>query len=159
MKNSTALCPCQSGDSYENCCKPYHQHQRLPKTALPLMRSRYSAYVLQHIDYLIETTLPNQQPHLDKAAISHWSANTHWLGLDILQHKVRSKIHENVEFNAHFAEKGGIPQIHHENALFVTVQSTWYFVDHTLPRPSNKSPCFCGSGKKFKHCCGNYLMS
>ncbi|MDQ6579241.1 MAG: SEC-C metal-binding domain-containing protein, partial [Haemophilus parainfluenzae] len=25
------------------------------------------------------------------------------------------------------------------------------------PLPSNKQPCVCGSGKKFKHCCGGLL--
>lgn len=42
------------------------------------MRSRYSAYVLGLIDYLIETTLPAQQAGLDRAAISAWSAQSTW---------------------------------------------------------------------------------
>jgi UPF0225 protein CGSHiEE_01665 len=30
-------------------------------------------------------------------------------------------------------------------------------VDPTVPLPTMKQPCVCGSGKKFKHCCGGFL--
>jgi uncharacterized protein YchJ len=38
------------------------------------MRSRYSAYVLGLIDYLLDTTLPVQKSSLDRESISQWSA-------------------------------------------------------------------------------------
>ncbi len=45
-----------------------------PDTPAPcaeaLMRSRYSAYVLGLIDYLVATTLPAQQAGLDRQSIS-----------------------------------------------------------------------------------------
>jgi uncharacterized protein YchJ len=50
-------CPCSSGKDYEDCCKPFHEGNQ-PENALQLMRSRYSAYALKLIDYIIETTHP-----------------------------------------------------------------------------------------------------
>ncbi len=49
------LCPCKSGKAYKACCKGFHEG-KLPKTALELMRSRFSAYALRLPDYIIETT-------------------------------------------------------------------------------------------------------
>ncbi|MEA3513266.1 MAG: YchJ family metal-binding protein [Campylobacterota bacterium] len=51
--NST--CPCGSGDKYKKCCQPFHKG-KLPKNALELMKSRYTAYKLGLADYIIKTT-------------------------------------------------------------------------------------------------------
>ncbi|NGX55804.1 MAG: hypothetical protein K1060chlam5_00031 [Candidatus Anoxychlamydiales bacterium] len=53
MKNN--YCPCHSKKLYKNCCKTYHEGT-LAKNALQLMRSRYSAYALNLVDYIIKTT-------------------------------------------------------------------------------------------------------
>lgn len=63
--NSSRLCPCKSNISYSDCCEPYHNSTKLPSTAEQLMRSRYSAYALKLINYLIETT------HKDKLKSSY----------------------------------------------------------------------------------------
>ena len=47
------------------------------------MRSRYAAYALQQIDYIVRTTVPAQQPLLNVAAIAQWSRETQWLGLTV----------------------------------------------------------------------------
>jgi len=77
-------CPCGSGATLAACCGPYHAGGAAP-SAEALMRSRYSAYVLGLIDYLIDTTLPAQQGGLDRAAIAAWSAESSWLGLQVQQ--------------------------------------------------------------------------
>lgn len=48
-------CPCGSNLKYKKCCKTFHDGV-LPKTALELMKSRYSAYAVHKIDYIISTT-------------------------------------------------------------------------------------------------------
>lgn len=153
----TALCPCQSGKIYQDCCQPLHQQSKIAETAEQLMRSRYSAFVLQHIDYIVETTVPSQQILLDYQALKQWAAQTQWLGLEVVKHSpTLDKIHSAVEFNAKFANADR-EQIHHEKSLFVKVGKHWYFADPTVPLPTMKQPCICGSGKKFKHCCGVML--
>lgn len=64
------------------CCGHYLTGHPAP-SAETLMRSRYNAYVLGLIDYLVSTTLPVQQARLDLQAIADWSAQSHWLGLTV----------------------------------------------------------------------------
>ena len=54
---SVSVCPCGSGNLLDACCGHYHAGTPAPD-AQTLMRSRYSAYVLGLIDYLVHTTLP-----------------------------------------------------------------------------------------------------
>ena len=151
------LCPCQSTQPYTDCCEPFHKGTALPETAEQLMRSRYAAYTQVNIPYIVATTVPSQQPLLDQAAMEEWGKSTQWAGLNIVAHKPNiSKIHSTVEFNAFFQTEEGM-KAHHELSLFVKIDGHWYFVDPTVPLPSQKQPCVCGSGKKFKHCCGGLL--
>ncbi|RDE80143.1 YchJ family protein [Haemophilus parahaemolyticus] len=157
MINPTILCPCQSGKSYTDCCQPFHLHQMIPDSAEKLMRSRYTAYTQVNIPYIVETTVPAQQPLLDQQAMQLWGDETDWARLKIISHQpFVSKIHSWVEFKAFFNIENGI-DAHHERSLFVLISGRWYFVDPTVPLPSQKQPCVCGSGKKFKHCCGAWL--
>ncbi|MDO4879380.1 MAG: YchJ family protein [Neisseria sp.] len=149
-------CPCQSGLTYAECCRPPHQGAPADH-AEKLMRSRYTAYVLRDIAYIIQTTVPAQQPLLDAAALAQWAEQTEWLGLDILRHEPNAgKHHALVEFAAYFAGQGGVRETHRERSAFVTINGRWYFIDPTVPPPSMKSACICGSGKKYKHCCGKW---
>ena len=53
---------------------------------------------------------------------------------------------------------------HHEVATFRKVEDRWYFVDGKMakhetfvrqaPKVGRNDPCPCGSGKKYKKCCG-----
>ena len=151
-----SACPCQSNKSYEDCCGRFHTHAQFPETAEQLMRSRYAAYVLKNVPYIVETTVPSQQGLLNVQAIQTWAENTQWLGLQILKTETLSKLQSAVEFNAAFQGEEG-EQSHHERSIFVKIDERWYFVDPTVPLPAMKQPCVCGSGKKFKHCCGGFL--
>ncbi len=150
-------CPCQSGLAYPDCCAPYHQGRSLPPDAEALMRSRYSAYALQQTGYLVATTVPAQQALLNTTAIDQWSRNSQWLGLQVYQHRRIGQRHAQVAFSARFQEAGGAPQTHEELSAFVLIDRHWYFIDPTVPLPGMKQPCFCGSGKKFKACCGQFF--
>lgn len=82
-------CPCHSGEKYKKCCQPYHKGV-LPSNALKLMRSRYSAYALGLIEYIMATTHPNNPDA--SIALSDWqnsiadfAKNTQFIGLTILE--------------------------------------------------------------------------
>lgn len=83
-------CPCHSGKAYRDCCEPFHTQQKLPATALELMRSRYSAYALGLVAYLIDTTHPSNDLFLQpkkkiQEDILHFCLNTQFYGLDIVE--------------------------------------------------------------------------
>ena len=151
-----SACPCQSNKSYEDCCGRFHTHAQFPETAEQLMRSRYTAYVLKNVPYIVGTTVPSQQALLNVQAIQAWAEETKWLRLQILNTESLTKTQSAVEFNAVFQGEEG-EQTHHERSIFVKIDGRWYFVDPTVPLPMMKQPCVCGSGKKFKHCCGGFL--
>ena len=73
------ICPCGSGSAYDVCCGPYHHGVAAP-TAEALMRSRYSAYVLGDVAYLMNTVAPERRYEHDIAAIAAWSASAQWQG-------------------------------------------------------------------------------
>src|ERR1700733_8837119 len=97
-------CPCHSGKPYQECCSPYHQGDS-PPNALALMRSRYSAYALHKVDYIIVTTHPD---HPDaalpisqkKKQIEAFSKETLFKGLDIIEFEDRFP-YSTVTFCAH----------------------------------------------------------
>ena len=157
-ENFTApsLCFCRSGKEYKHCCAPFHLHTAVPETAEQLMRSRYTAYVLKNIPYIVSTTVPSQQTLLETHLLQEWADNTTWLGLEILKTENFTKTQSAVEFKAIFqGEEGELA--HQERSIFVKIENRWCFVDPTVSLPTMKQPCVCGSGKKFKHCCGEFL--
>lgn len=148
-------CPC-GGGLYDECCKPLHDG-RPADDAKQLMQSRYAALYLKNVDYIIKTTAPNQQGLLDRAVLLEWANEMNWLGLDIISHAPKvGRRHAQVHFYAYF-DNGQGKQTHDELSTFVQIDGAWYFLDPTVPTPTNKKPCLCGSGKKFKACCGQFF--
>lgn len=130
------------------------------------MRSRYTAYALGRIDYLHDTLAPERRFDFDRKAVTHWSKQSKWLGLDIEATEAGQfgDARGVVEFTAHYIAEGQ-RQAHRERALFRYDESDarWYFVEpdarKSAPivneaKPGRNDPCPCGSGKKYKKCCG-----
>ena len=157
-------CPCGSGLPYEACCGPVHAGAVPAASPEALMRSRYSAYVRGDIDYLHDTLHPDSRADHDREAARRWASQSEWLGLDIRGTEPGSGDDEGfVEFVAKFRERGVLRQ-HHERSRFARLGGRWYYVDgappktatlrHEGPRVGRNDPCPCGSGKKYKKCCG-----
>lgn len=152
------LCPCASGKALEDCCGRLHRGEAAT-TPGELMRSRYSAYVLGEIDYLVATTLPAQQASLDRAGIEAWSRQSQWLGLTVESEQTLPghPPHGLVTFTARWQDAQG-EHSHQEHSAFVQADGRWYFIDPTVPlKVGRNDPCPCGSGQKVKKCCGSYL--
>lgn len=155
---SSATCPCGSGNLLDGCCGRYHAGQPAP-CAEALMRSRYSAYVLGLVDYLLDTTLPAQKAGLDRDAISQWSAQSTWLGLQVEGTELigGQPEHAFVTFTARWHDADGEHR-HRERSAFVQHDGRWYFIDPTVSLKAGRNDaCPCGSQQKFKKCCSAYL--
>jgi SEC-C motif-containing protein len=154
----TQACPCGSGRGLSECCGGFHAGEPAP-TAETLMRSRYSAYVLGRIDYLIATTLPAQQAGVNRSAIEEWSLQSKWLGLDVLDSEPATQPfgHAKVSFSVRWEDAEGRHE-HRECSVFVRRCGRWFFIDPGVPLTAGRNdPCPCGSGGKFKKCCAAYL--
>ncbi len=163
-----AICPCRVKDahpkSYAECCAPFIEEGRPAPTAEALMRSRYTAFALGKIDHLVETLAPGTRDDFDRKAITHWSRSSQWFGLDILSTEQGQAEDETgyVEFVAHFVNDGQ-RHAHRERSLFRKEDGLWYFLEEANRKnapiikgaqPGRNDPCPCGSGKKYKKCCG-----
>ena len=85
------------------------------------MRSRYSAYVLGLIDYLLATWHPSTTPgELELQPVK-------WLGLEVRQVQAAGDTGV-VEFVARCRE-GGRAQSLHETSRFVRQSGRWYYID------------------------------
>ena len=156
-------CPCGSNRAYEECCEPVIKGARSAATAEELMRARYSAYVKVETDFIFETTHPEHRKDYDHEGTREWAESAQWQGLEILGTKNGGPDDRKgeVEFVARYLEKG-MKREHHETAEFVKEDGTWLFTDAVLakqqPLVSTKigrnEPCPCGSGQKYKKCCG-----
>ncbi len=158
-------CPCGSDKTYEECCQPVIQGTKDAETAEALMRSRYSAFVNAEIDYLYNTVSADQQSDFNHADTEDWAKNSDWQGLEILETADGGPDDETgtVEFVAKFKQNGQLVR-HHELASFEKIDGKWIFMDGEVPKPrqvireapkvGRNEPCPCGSGKKFKKCCG-----
>jgi len=162
---NSEMCPCGSGLAYSECCEPYISGAKNAPTPEALMRSRYSAYVVHAIDYIIDTSHDFIKGMLNYESTKKWSEKSKWLGLKIISVEggtdgySRGKVH----FEATY-EMDALHYVHDEIAVFVKKDERWFYyegevIPKTVVRVGEKigrnDPCPCGSGKKYKHCCGH----
>jgi SEC-C motif-containing protein len=158
-----AECLCGIGKSYKTCCEPFHNEEKLPATAQELMRARYSAFAKGKLAFLKSSIAPDALHDYDEESVKNWSEKSEWKGLILLKTEKGQPTDKDgtVEFIAKFNFENQEHE-HHEVAQFKKINDRWYYVDGKIKgRPirneskiGRNDPCSCGSGKKFKKCCG-----
>ena len=158
--NSVINCLCGSSMTYSQCCEPYHVAEKNTVTAEALMRSRYSAYVLRDATYLQETWEQSGRPKL----IDFSKETIEWLRLEITDVK-KGTLKDTkgvVAFKAYFMQDGE-ECVMNEISRFTKLNGRWFYLDGVIKsmgkvdlqtNQGKNAPCACGSGKKFKRCCG-----
>ncbi|QHM94732.1 MULTISPECIES: YchJ family protein [Kosakonia] len=147
-------CPCGSALEYSLCCQPYLSGAQLAPDPSRLMRSRYTAFVLHQSEYLVKTWHPSCGAEAFRQQIEAGFAATTWRGLTVFEHAYDENDNEGfVSFVARFNEHGKDGAII-ERSRFLKENGQWYYIDGTRPQFGRNDPCPCGSGKKFKKCCG-----
>jgi SEC-C motif-containing protein len=153
-------CLCGSGIGFDQCCGPFHSGDKFPVTAEALMRSRFTAYALDNTDYILATWDATSRPK--KQQLSDESLG--WQKLEIIDTK-KGGMDDNkgiVEFKAFYMNNGEDYMLH-EVSRFIKKNDHWLYVDGVVKKvgkiiqqlnQGKNAPCPCGSGKKFKRCCG-----
>ncbi|MGV8908580.1 MAG: YchJ family protein [Propionicimonas sp.] len=113
-------CPCGSGAPYDSCCGPLHRGERAARTAVELMRSRYSAFTTGDEAYLLRTWHPRTRPETLEL-----DSGITWLSLQVLDASL-----SHVEFIARYRGHGG-RGFQRERARFEQVGGRWFYVDGT----------------------------
>ncbi len=156
-------CPCGSAQTFAACCQPYLAGKPAP-TAEATMRSRYAAFVVGDYGYVERTLAPEALVDFSRADLEATAGGMEWLGLDIRQTEKGGQEDAEgiVEFTARFKGKGE-HGLHHERSQFRKVDGQWLYVDGVMnpkgqpvhvTKIGRNDPCLCGSGKKYKKCCG-----
>jgi SEC-C motif domain protein len=124
MQATTSACPCGTGFPFAACCAPYLAGIAPAPTAETLMRSRYSAYVLERSDYIRSTWHPATCPN----ALNP-EPGLHWLGLKIkrVEDGLEQDDHGIVEFVAR-SKRDGRAQRLHETSIFERIDGNWVYV-------------------------------
>lgn len=156
-------CPCGSELAYSDCCGRYHAGEAAP-TAEALMRSRYTAYALGHLDYIEATCCGPAALAFNRAEAEVLQLGTEWLGLEVSRTvKGRERDSEGtVSFTARYRHKG-VDETLAETSQFRRIDGRWFYYDRApavaaagagAAKVGRNDPCPCGSGKKYKKCCG-----
>jgi SEC-C motif-containing protein len=168
------FCPCQSGKSFQECCEPYVTFVKPAPTPEALMRSRYTAFTLANVDYIEKTMRGHAAEGFNRASSLKFAKESEWVGLDIVRSYQPFDNIGYVEFVAHYNDSKGHHQHLAELSEFQLEDGQWYYVDgkqethhhghhhdetpqpirHSAPKVGRNDPCTCGSGKKYKKCCG-----
>ena len=129
-QDTTKACLCGSEKPFAFCCEPAIEGQKPAPTAEALMRSRYTAFALGAVDYLIQTTAPEKRSPDDEAIITEQVKYTNWVGLQILDKQLGSKQDATgmVEFEASY-EAGDEAGVLHERSNFRRENGFWVYVD------------------------------
>jgi SEC-C motif domain protein len=158
-------CPCGSGREFDACCGPIIAGTMPAPTAEALMRSRYTAYVKRAYAHLEASLSAEQRKDFSLEQTREWAEHAEFQGLSILRTEQGGPDDAEgvVEFSASFraTEK---THDHHETARFIREEGRWVYagmvetkgqtVRRETPKIGRNDPCPCGSGKKYKKCCG-----
>ena len=157
--------PLHDPDALKAFAEPFIRGDALPATASELMASRYVAYTVAAVDYLLETHDADTRKMVDRAATEDWARKAEWQSLEIVRTEAGGPDDQRgvVEFIARY-KRAGADHVHHEVSDFRRIKGRWFFVDGKVvseapvrragPKVGRNDPCPCGSGKKYKKCCG-----
>ena len=119
-------CHCQSTKPYSKCCEPYHLGEAAP-TAEALMRSRYSAYVLDKGNYLYKSWSQSTRP--SKKSLKQGEP-MQWQSLEIIKTEAGTALDTEgvVEFKASYLA-GDKTEMLHEVSRFIRENNRWVYLD------------------------------
>ena len=126
MSKLSKLCPCGSDTNYIVCCGKFHKGKIHAPTAEMLMRSRYSAYVLDLTQYLFRTWDETTRPTLQSLKKGK---TEHFIYLKVLSSSDGGidDLVGTVEFIAAYKVADELFE-HHENSLFKRQKNRWVYI-------------------------------
>jgi len=158
--SSVIVCLCGSGKESEMCCRPVISGRAKALNPEQLMRSRYTAYAMGNTAYILQTWHSSTRP-----VELFTEDDLNWTGLRVLKSMPVTPGPDEeayVEFIARYQKGLETGQLH-ERSRFLQEQGEWRYVDGIQfapseiiaeSKPGRNDPCHCGSGKKYKKCCG-----
>lgn len=126
MPTNNPPCRCDTGAVYAACCGPLHRGERSAATAVALMRSRFTAFALGEVGYLLATWHPDTRPadlDLDDAVT--------WRRLQIVDTEAGGTDDPTgvVQFRAQYVRDGSRHILHERSRFARGSDGRWLYVD------------------------------
>lgn len=126
--NRVENCPCGSKKSYKFCCGICHNDITNAILPVDLMKSRYTAYTLGDIEYLLKSHHISTRPTSEADEILAWAKSVKWMSLEIIKAEKPSKNEGFVTFKANFIENNE-KNVIFETSRFVKENNYWTYID------------------------------
>ncbi|MGE5503217.1 MAG: YchJ family protein [Actinomycetota bacterium] len=156
----TDPCPCGRGRPFDDCCGPIIAGAPAV-SAEALMRARYVAFLRCELDFLESSLAAEKRAEFDRVEVEASAREAEGRGFEVLA-TTEDGDQASVDYIARFRVRGQ-DHPHFERARFRREDGRWLYVDGEVsPRPPQRhadkvgrnDPCPCGSGRKYKKCCG-----
>lgn len=131
MATKNELCRCGSKRALADCCANYISGQMLPETPEQLMRSRYTAFALNNLDYIAKTMCGNACSDFNIAQATADNQMLKWLKLEVIHHELFDEENGTVEFKAYYRANGKKHCLH-EVSEFCKVNGIWFYVNQVI---------------------------
>ena len=158
------LCHCGSQKQLDVCCLPIIRGESIARTPEELMRARFTAHCLQDYQFLVDSTHPDHREGVSVDEIKKWAHHVTWKSMEV--HRATPGINDDqgeVSFSAHYTVRDILQELR-EDSTFTKLDGKWLYVDghvhgqdpfvHEGPKVGRNDRCPCGSGAKYKKCCG-----
>ncbi|SFC64688.1 YchJ family protein [Pseudoalteromonas denitrificans] len=149
------MCLCGNELSFNLCCQPFINGDKIPTNPEALMRSRYSAYSKGDAEYIYKTYAQEKQAENPIKEIAEFANSCQFLKLEVLE--TDDFIEESfVTFKVHYLFSNLLCTLH-EKSKFIKENDCWKYLDGNIEETpeikiNRNDLCPCGSNKKFKKC-------
>lgn len=130
-KEPTSQCPCGSGATYGDCCLPYHTLAQKALDPVALIRSRYSAYSLENVDYVVDTTSATSPDYLAyvESPVGARSGRKKWIK-DVRKNMVDSFSYVHMEVDkVETSPEGDEASVFYRHLAISKVENTMYPIE------------------------------
>lgn len=121
-------CPCGLKLPLEACCGRFLSGDLAPETAAELMRSRYTAYCVGAVDYLLATTAAARRGAIDRAQLADYCAGLRGVSLKIVATVGGGPLDATgeVTFDARLSHRGRA-FVQRERSRFIREDGRWVY--------------------------------
>jgi SEC-C motif-containing protein len=152
-----------SGHAYAACCGPVHADIRAADTPEQVVRARFSAQVLGDMDFFRQSITRKHRnlPHVDAFAETIGRRRYERIAITDATRLGWFNRKATVVCRIYDAGRRHV-SVHTERIHLKREDRAWRVVAIDLvtaqssPGTARNAPCPCGSGKKYKRCCGNH---
>lgn len=162
MKQKIALCPCGSKIPYRDCCQPIHINIRTAKIPEQIIRARFAAMALGDMDFFRESIVRRHRHMLNADDLLTRLYHQVFRSIKITHVERKGFVFSNAIIHSRITKgRRGKLTTHAERTYLKRECRAWRVVEIDVvatdilpPKGGKNVPCPCGSGRKYKHCCG-----